>query len=100
MDKNELAIKELELKTKELELMIKDLEFKPKPDAQKPKDDQRANWNNPIILAIVAGTIGYIGTLISGYKDRHIENLRQEATIKLERQKQESILFLEAIKTG
>ena len=49
----------------------------------------RERLSSPAVVAIVAGLIGYIGTLISSYQNRQLERDKQEAT-----------LILEAIKTA
>src|SRR5262249_50034567 len=72
---------ERELKEKELALKEKELEIQDKQPWQ-------GRWSTPAVVAIVAGLIGYSGTLISSYQNR-----------QLEREKQEGTLILEAIKT-
>jgi len=74
-------LQEKELKEKELALKEKELEFQ-------HRQSSSARWSTPAVVAIVAGFIGYIGTLISSYQNR-----------QLEREKQEGTLILEAIKT-
>jgi hypothetical protein len=70
---------ERELKERELDLKQRELDLQ----------DKSAKWSTPIILAIVAGFIGYAGTFFSGQQN-----------ISLEREKQEATLILEAIKTS
>lgn len=94
---------EKELKEKELAVevarMAQEGELK-KKELDLQRDQLR--WNrlsNPALAAIVAGLIGYIGTLISTYATRLVEDNRQIALEKLEQEKQEGTLILEAIKT-
>jgi hypothetical protein len=70
----ELKEKELVLRDKELNLQL--------------QQSRWARWSTPVVLAIVAGLIGYFGTLISSHQ-----------SLQLEREKQEAMLILEAIKT-
>ncbi len=74
LQEKELREKELALKEKELDLQH--------------QQSWLARWSTPATVAIVAGLIGYFGTLISSYQNR-----------QLEREKQEGTLILEAIKT-
>jgi hypothetical protein len=73
---------ERELKEKELALTAKGLDIQ-------ADQNRSARWSTPIVLAIVAGFLGYLGTLLSSYQ-----------TLQLEKQKQEAGLILEAIKTS
>jgi hypothetical protein len=73
---------ERELKEKELALRGQELEFQ-------RQQTGRARWSTPAVVAIVAGLIGYAGTLLSSWQGR-----------QLEREKNEATLILEAIKTG
>jgi hypothetical protein len=70
-----------ELKDRELTLKEKELELQ-------QRQGSLAKWSTPAVAAIIAGLIGYIGTLISSHQSR-----------QLEREKQESTLILEVIKT-
>jgi len=72
---------ERELKEKELALREKELNLQ-------FQQSRWARWSTPVVLAIVAGLIGYFGTLISSHQ-----------SLQLEREKQEAMLILEAIKT-
>jgi hypothetical protein len=74
-------LQERHLREKELALKEKELDIQHKQGWQ-------ARWSTPAVVAIVAGLIGYVGTLISSYQNR-----------QLEREKQEGTLILEAIKT-
>lgn len=75
LDRRKLE-QERQLKEKELALKAKELQQNP------------SWWANPLVLAIVAGFVGYVGTLVSSYFN-----------LRVEREKQESNLLLEAIKT-
>ena len=72
---------ERELKERELALKERELDLQ-------HRQSWLARWSTPSVVAIVAGFIGYIGTLISSSQNR-----------QLEREKQEGTLILEAIKT-
>ena len=74
-------LQEKELKERELALKERELDLQ-------HQQSWLARWSTPAVVAIVAGFIGYVGTLISSYQNR-----------QLEREKQEGTLILEAIKT-
>jgi hypothetical protein len=71
-----------ELKERELRLKEREIELQQRQGAL-------AKWSTPAVVAIIAGLIGYVGTLISSFQNR-----------QLERDKQESTLLLEVIKTS
>jgi hypothetical protein len=71
-----------ELKERELGLKEKEIELQ-------QRQGSLARWSTPAVAAIIAGLIGYVGTLISSFQNR-----------QLEREKQESTLILEVIKTS
>lgn len=54
----------------------------------------------PVGAAIFAGIVGLFGTVWNGYQSNLIETKKQIANEKLERQKLESTLILDAIKTA
>jgi len=105
-----MALKEREGE-RELNLRERELALKEK-DAATQERQNRWSWlTSSAVVAIVAGLIGYIGTLVSLYSTRRLEADRQaatekleqgnrEATLRLTREKQEGTLILEAIKTG
>jgi hypothetical protein len=84
-DQRERQTQELNLKKQEFELQRQQSWF--------------SRWNTPAVAAIVAGLLGYIGTLISGCESRQQERDKYEATLAVERQKQEGTLILNMIKT-
>ena len=71
---------ERELKERELDLRERELEQQRK---------SRTPWSTPVVVALVGGILGYMGTLISSCQNR-----------QLERDKQQGTLILEAIRTG
>jgi hypothetical protein len=95
----ELDLREQELKDQrahrqeELALKKQELELQGQQKWLSP-------WNTPVVLAIVAGLLGYLGTLISGCQGRDLEREKHRATLEAERQKQEGTLILDAIKTA
>jgi N-acetylmuramoyl-L-alanine amidase len=54
----------------------------------------------PVGAAVIAGIIGLFGTVWNGYQGNRIETAKHAAEERLEKQKLESNLILEAIKTG
>jgi hypothetical protein len=54
----------------------------------------------PLGAAVFAGLIGLFGSVINGYNANSIESSKQAATERIERQKFEANLILDAIKTG
>jgi FlaG/FlaF family flagellin (archaellin) len=113
----ELALKDRELALKErgsereLALKERELALKEREAATQSRQNRWSWLTSPAVVAIVAGLIGYIGTLVSSYSTRRLEADRQtatekleqenrEATLRLAREKQEGMLILEAIKTG
>jgi hypothetical protein len=70
---------ERELKERELALRERELEIQRK---------SRTPWSTPVVVALVGGVVGYMGTLISSCQTR-----------QLERDKQQGTLILEAIRT-
>jgi len=85
--KGELEVS-LENRLKALALRDKELQLREKEIALQDRHGWLAQWNTPVLAAIVAGLVGYIGTLISSSQNR-----------RLERDKQEGVLVLEALKT-
>jgi hypothetical protein len=71
------------------ELREKELALKEQELGLQREQNSRNRWSTPAVVAIVAGLVGYVGTLISNYQNR-----------QLERDKQEGTLILEAIKTA
>jgi hypothetical protein len=111
VQERELREKELTLKEKELELRRKqeehdrnardrEIQLNENDFTLRREQSWWAKWSTPAVVAILAGLIGYIGTLISTWQNRNLERDRQEATLNLEREKQEGTLILEAIKTA
>jgi hypothetical protein len=107
----ELRERELSLKEKELELRReqqihdqkvsnREIALKENEYALQREQSWWVRWSTPAVTAILAGLIGYAGTLYSNWHDNQQEKERQVATLNLERQKQEGTLILEAIKTG
>ena len=96
IDKVEVALPEHEKFDLERAKLLQEKELKEKEFALKEKEldlqhrhSWLARWSTPSVVAIIAGLIGYIGTLISSAQNRH-----------LEREKQEGTIILEAIKTS
>jgi hypothetical protein len=107
---HELTLRERELEQKEREA-AQELALREQETATRARQNRWSWLTSPAMVAIVAGLIGYIGTLISSYSTRRLEADRQaatesleqgnrEATLRLTREKQEGTLILEAIKTG
>jgi hypothetical protein len=96
---------------KELEVQKKQAELANQKQELAQKSSWLARWNNPVVLAILAGLAGYLGTLVTwslarmDEANRHartleLEQAKQQATENLERQKLAGTLILDAMKTG
>src|SRR4051794_30721546 len=68
--------------------------------AARPLPQAWAQVLSPVGAAVLAGIVGLFGTVINGYLNNKLEVIKQNSTAKLERQKQEGVLILEAIKTA
>ncbi len=75
----ETADKKRELDIKEREVTAKELEQK------------RLRWSSPIIITILAAVAGITGSLVT--------MINNKANLELERQKEQSVIIIEAIKT-
>lgn len=81
-------------------------ELKLKREELKFKIDQEMNKSNlasPLGIAVIGGLLALmtsvIGGLVQGMTNTHVQSLQQQATEKLQRQKQESDLIHQAIDT-
>jgi len=83
---------EREFKKREFELKEKEL------DLQRQQSGW-ARWSSPVVVAILAGLIGYGGTVVSNFLSRQNELDKQGVELRLAREKQEATLILEVIKT-
>ncbi len=97
-------LKELEVRNKEVELEIRKREAL----------NSRVNailWHSPIALAVLTAFVGYIGTLISWNLSRTdgkvqhdrtlaLEEIKQRSLEKLEKDKLQGALILDAMRTG
>jgi hypothetical protein len=86
-------LKELAVKKGKVALAIQEKEF-----AQ--KSYWWAQWNNPVVLAILAGLIGLVGTLATWWLAKNAEGLRAKETLELEKTKEQGTLILDALRTG
>ena len=86
--RNERELKEQELALSEAQLR-QDRELKEREFQLKHRELAFGRWSGPVAVAVVAGLLGIIGTLIGAAENR-----------ELERKKQEGTLLLEAIRTG
>lgn len=88
---------ELELKREELALKRKEIDGR-------EVESRRARWSSPLVLAILGAILAAIGNIVatfySGVEQRNIETLKHEAEQETEREKAESQLILEVIKTA
>ncbi len=88
-----------ELKSRELELELKREEI-----ALRRDELRNSLWKNPLILAIVAALIGFLGNSYiagkQGEQTLELEKQKLQNSIKTVQEKRESDLLLESIKTG
>lgn len=84
----EAAVSQRELDLKEREVAAKEREI-----ASKEKELDRSRWLNPTVIAIFVAAIGLISSVI-------VARLNNTATQELERQRAQSTIILEAIRTG
>jgi hypothetical protein len=96
---------------KELEVLNKQQELDAKKQESEQKSHWSSRWNNPVVLAVLAALVGYLGTLITWSLARKDEQTRHGQTVDLEKQKQKAMeqlektklqgtLILDAMKTG
>ncbi len=86
--RTELALKERELALSEQRLQ-READRSAKEFELKGREINAGRWSGPVAVAVVAGSLGILGTLFSARENR-----------ELERKKQEGTLVLEAIRTG
>jgi hypothetical protein len=81
---------EYQLKTRELDL--------------KQKEQQRSNWSNPLVVAILAAAVAGLSNafvaMINGRLQRQIEQSRAAESLRIEESRSEAGRILEMIKTG
>ena len=82
---------EKELKLREFELRSRELDIQ--------AAQQRSPWANPAVVAIAAGLIGWLSTVYTSCEARKMEDVRNAASLEIEREKQQGTLILDAIKT-
>jgi hypothetical protein len=96
---------------KELDVISKQQELDAKKKEWAQRDTWLARWNSPVALAVLAGLVGYLGTLITWSLARVDEGARHDETLQLEKTKQaaterleqtklQGTLILDAMKTG
>lgn len=73
-------------KTRELDLREREV-------AAKEREATAARWSTPIVLGLVAAFLGFLANLV-------VTALNNYNTLQVERQRSQSTLLLEAIKTG
>lgn len=96
--KLELERKRLAIETR---LKRRDQQFQHRQfDAGRKGVAAYAQFLTPVGAAVIAGMLGLFGTVWNGYQSNLIETNKQIANEKLERQKLESTLVLDAIKTA
>jgi hypothetical protein len=81
---------EYQLKTRELDL--------------KQKEQQRSNWSNPLVVAILAAAVAGLSNafvaMINGRLQRQIEQSKAAESLRIEESRSEAGRILEMIKTG
>lgn len=94
------SLVELDLRLKELEVEEK----RSKLDALKREAGRLvpwwSHWNNPVALAVLAALVGYFGTVLTWSLARWEEAGRHDRNLKLEKEKSQGTLILEAMKAG
>jgi hypothetical protein len=84
------------LKREELALKRRELDVR-------ESESKRARWSNPLVLAVAGAALAAAGNVIAtfytGIEQRRIEGLKHEAEQKRERERAESQLILEVVKT-
>ncbi len=96
--KLELERKRLAIETR---LKRRDQQFQQRQfDASRKGVAAYAQFLTPVGAAVIAGILGLFGTVWNSYQSNLIETNKQIANEKLERQKLESSLVLDAIKTA
>jgi hypothetical protein len=80
-------------KRRELDLREREIAAKEKELAFEEKELDRSRWLNPTVIAIFAAAIGLISSVV-------VARLNNQATQDLERQRAQSSIILEAIRTG
>src|SRR5262245_57327337 len=88
---------EMEFKKEELGLRKRELDAK-------DRDLKYSRWSSPLVLAISGATIAAVGNIAvtyhAGTQQRSTDELRHTATQRIEREKAESQLILEMIRTA
>lgn len=84
---------EIAVERRELDLKEREVEAKESEVAAKEKELERSRWLNPTVIAILAGAIGLISSVV-------VARLNNKATQDLERLRSQSTIILEAIRTG
>jgi hypothetical protein len=109
-------------KTRDLDRELKNVEIQLKKQERDAKNRCLAQWNSPVVLAILAALFGYLSTLFTWYlaqrdeqarytRTLDLEKVKQQATETLEKQKQQAtetlekqklhgMLILDALRTG
>lgn len=80
-------------KTRELDLREREVTSKEREVASKEKELERSRWLNPTVIGIFVAAIGLISSVV-------VARLNNNATQDLERQRAQSTIILEAIRTG
>jgi hypothetical protein len=84
----DIAARQRELDLREREIVTKEREV-----SSKEKELERSRWLNPMVIGIFAASIGLISSILVAY-------LNNKATQEQERQRGQSTIILEAIRTG
>jgi hypothetical protein len=85
---HEVAAKQRELDLNEREVAAKEREV-----ATKEKELERSRWLNPTVIGILVAAVGLITSVV-------VARLNNKATQEIERQRAQSTIILEAIRTG
>ena len=95
---NDILRLELQLKEKELELKLKEFE-----EQDKKKDSWWRNAN-PLVVAIIAALIGFLGnsfvTYLQGWNNLVLEREKLSSSLQIENEERQTSLILKAIETG
>src|SRR5580704_7852956 len=80
-------------KTRELDIYEREVAAREREVTTKEAELAKSRWSNPIVLALLAGTIGLIANMLVAYANNR-------TTQRVEHARSQSDLTLEAIRTG
>lgn len=84
---------ELELKEREVAAREREVAAKEREVAAKEKELQRSRWTSPLVIGLIAATLGLLGNLT-------VAIVNNKATRDVERRKEQNNLVVELIRTG